>query len=308
MGRPGPQNIRIHAEVVMRTWMKCCAVALACCFAVTAAMAGGDEKCTKAAGDKAACDAAAKAVCSADLSACKDMPRIVAMVGDKKFECPISAEECAKKDGKKVAYTLGDKKFDNRDKAMGAYADALDAYVVRMVKVTSAEDCCADGCAGKSAACCAAGESSAKAGATCSQDGQKKQTGVTGATVAAKATKTDRTDKTAKATKTDKAAKKAMWCVAGRCYDCPDKAAAAAKLVSAAVSEVKMAYRVGDEKFCCDKMAGEKAKKVGKPVTFVVGEQTSESSIMARIQLDMAKIAAAQKVLEKNTETKKSDA
>jgi hypothetical protein len=76
--------------------------------------------------------------------------------------------------------------------------------------------------------------------------------------------------------------------------ECKDKAKAelAASKIKEALAEVKLTYKVGDEKFCCDKMAGAKAKETGKTITFVVGEEETCCEQSAKLLLTQAKIHA----------------
>jgi hypothetical protein len=76
--------------------------------------------------------------------------------------------------------------------------------------------------------------------------------------------------------------------------ECPDKAKAeqAAKLASEAVATVKLSYKVGDESFCCDKMAGTKARESGKKLTYVVGTEETCCEQSAKLLLAQAKIRA----------------
>jgi len=71
------------------------------------------------------------------------------------------------------------------------------------------------------------------------------------------------------------------------------KAEKAAKLAADAVGAVKLSYKVGDDKFCCDKMAGVKAKETGKSVTFVVGDEETCCQDMAKLLLAQARVKAA---------------
>lgn len=273
------------------------------------ALAGGDE-CAKAA--KEGCSAS-KDSCTSTCELGKCAPKMVMQVGDKSFECPISAEEAAKKDGKGVVFMVGHTKYENKDKAMAAYADVLDQYVANFATVRTQEECmkaCASSCgssegqaktascsAGKSGATCSAGSKAvAASGGTCSASkgdtATAKKTGTTGG----ESCHGEKSGGTVVA-KTD--GKTVMYCVAGQCVDSKEKAEQISKVVMAAMKDVSMKYRVGDEEFCCDKMAGEKAKSNGGKIVYVVDGKTIECDIMARIQLDRAKIMAASKALEK---------
>jgi hypothetical protein len=81
--------------------------------------------------------------------------------------------------------------------------------------------------------------------------------------------------------------------VAGIEYADKEKAEKAAKLAADAAATVKLSYKVGDDKFCCDKMAGAKAKETGKTITFVVGTEETCCEQTAKLLLAQAKIKAA---------------
>jgi hypothetical protein len=83
-----------------------------------------------------------------------------------------------------------------------------------------------------------------------------------------------------------------VYKVAG--MECCDKAKAerAAKLAADAVDSVKLSYKVGDQSFCCDKMAGVKAKETGKKITYLVGTEETCCEQTARLMLAHAKIKA----------------
>lgn len=233
------------------------------------AMAGGPE-CAKAAKscDKSKATCASDASCEAKLGKC--MPKMAMMVGDKSFECPMSAGEAAKKEGKSITYRVSGKDYDTKEKAMAAYADVMDKFAAKFASVQTTEEC-KTACEGQG---------------SCS--GEKKAGCCSG-------------DKSAKTTKTESAAKtsdKTMFCVAGMCFDSKDKAEAASKKAMEAMKTVKVAYRVGSKDFCCDKMAGEQAKKDHAKIIYVVGEETIECPITARITTAKAKVMAAMKALE----------
>lgn len=81
--------------------------------------------------------------------------------------------------------------------------------------------------------------------------------------------------------------------VAGFEFAEQEKAEKVAKLVSEAIAGVKLSYKVGDEKFCCDKMAGAKSKETGKSMTYVVGDEETPCSKSAQLKLTEAKIRKA---------------
>lgn len=81
--------------------------------------------------------------------------------------------------------------------------------------------------------------------------------------------------------------------VAGVDFNNKDQAEKAVTLVSDALAGVKMSYKVGDESFCCDKMAGVKAKETGKPVSFVVAGEETGCENHAKLIQAQAKIRTA---------------
>lgn len=78
--------------------------------------------------------------------------------------------------------------------------------------------------------------------------------------------------------------------VGGVDFDKKEDAEKVAKLVSDAVAEVSMKYKVGDKTFCCDKMAGAAAKENGAKMTFVVGDQETCCPTTAKLRLTEAKL------------------
>ncbi len=75
-----------------------------------------------------------------------------------------------------------------------------------------------------------------------------------------------------------------------------EKASAAARK---AAESVKLVMKVQDKEFCCEKMAGEAAKKAGCSVEYVVGEQKFECDVQASVMLAVSKVRAALAELEK---------
>lgn len=254
------------------------------------ALAGGDGCCKSAAkttdaktvGDKAECSKGSAECCNALAAKC--MPQMKMVVGEKEFACPVEAGEFAKKNNAKVVYVVANKKFEDQEKAMTTYADVLDEYVATFAKVRTQEECMAS-CTGAKATCTAG-----KSAEGCCKSGTK----TTGTSEKA----------TAVAAKTDKKSTTAILCVAGRCYECKDKADKASKLASEAMKEVAMKYKVGEKEYCCDKMAGEAVAKAGKDakMVFVVGKTTTPCKTMARIALAKAKILAAVQATQEKAE------
>lgn len=77
-------------------------------------------------------------------------------------------------------------------------------------------------------------------------------------------------------------------------FEFPEQAKAeqATERAKEALANVKISYQVGDDSFCCEKMAGFKAKETGKPVTYVVGAQQIHCSMSAQVALAQARVKA----------------
>lgn len=245
------------------------------------------ETCQKsqAAAGKGSCSGGAAAMassCSKEMCESIGMPKMVMMVGDEKFECPASAGEAAKKSGKTVMYAVGTQKFDSQEKAWGAYADAMDDFVVKFASVRD-EPLCAASCETK---CCSSEKKTASAGESKCCASEKKTAAAAGAAMAKAGEK---------GTCTKSAA--AKYYVAGKAYECKEEAGKTAKLVSTAMESVKLQYRVDGKDFCCDKMAGAACKTTGKNMSYVVNGSEVHCKDMARVELDKAKVAAAMKAL-----------
>lgn len=86
---------------------------------------------------------------------------------------------------------------------------------------------------------------------------------------------------------------KLAYRVAGVDFEDQTRADQAVKLVANALDEVKISYKVGDDTFCCDKMAGMKAKATGKPMSFVVAGEETTCEKHAKMLLMQAKARAA---------------
>ena len=70
------------------------------------------------------------------------------------------------------------------------------------------------------------------------------------------------------------------------------EADAAALRAKQAVTSMLMAYKVGEESFCCAKMAGEAASSNGQKVQFTVQGETTSCPIDAAKKMAAAKIQA----------------
>ena len=83
---------------------------------------------------------------------------------------------------------------------------------------------------------------------------------------------------------------KIAYRVAGIDFDSREKAQKAVEAVKAALTSVKMTYKVGDQSFCCDKMAGAKAKETSSKLVYVVGDEETGCSQSAKPKLAKHKI------------------
>lgn len=94
------------------------------------------------------------------------------------------------------------------------------------------------------------------------------------------------------AAKAKKAHAKLVYRVGGVDFSDQAKAEKAAVLASEKLGEVKMSYKVGKNTFCCDKMAGVKAKETGTKMVYVVGEEETNCQYEAKMLMAKAKLAA----------------
>jgi len=85
--------------------------------------------------------------------------------------------------------------------------------------------------------------------------------------------------------------------VAGKSLSCSATAGKLAAKAQAAMDEVTLAYKVGDEQCACPNKAASLAKASGEEKQFVIGDETTTCSIDARIKLARAKYEAAVKAL-----------
>ena len=83
---------------------------------------------------------------------------------------------------------------------------------------------------------------------------------------------------------------KIAYRVAGIDFDSREKAQKAVEAAKAALTSVKMTYKVGDQSFCCDKMAGAKAKETSSKLVYVVGDEETGCSQSAKLKLAKHKI------------------
>jgi hypothetical protein len=85
--------------------------------------------------------------------------------------------------------------------------------------------------------------------------------------------------------------------VAGKSCGCPVEAGKRAELVSTAISEIKMTYKVGDEEACCPNSAAAMAKATGAETHYLVNGEETSCNLTARLKLATAKYAAAVKAI-----------
>ena len=83
---------------------------------------------------------------------------------------------------------------------------------------------------------------------------------------------------------------KIAYRVAGFDFADREKAEEVLEVATKALKQVKMTYKVGDKSFCCDKLAGAKAKETGTKIVYVVGEEETCCSQAAQLKLTETKI------------------
>ena len=88
------------------------------------------------------------------------------------------------------------------------------------------------------------------------------------------------------------AGKTMAYRVAGFDFSEKSKAEETLKTIALTVADVKMSYKVGDQKFCCDKMAGAKVKETGSTMSYIVGDTETTDEFAAKMNLAEAKIRA----------------
>ncbi len=90
-----------------------------------------------------------------------------------------------------------------------------------------------------------------------------------------------------------KAKTQVAYVVGGAEFVDQTKAAKAVKLVSDAVANMMITYKVGDSSFRCGKSASAKAGEVGKTMRFMVGSEETCCEVSAKLMLAKAKVRAA---------------
>jgi hypothetical protein len=97
--------------------------------------------------------------------------------------------------------------------------------------------------------------------------------------------------------------------VAGKSMQCEKTAANLASLVSEAMDDVYLTYKVGDQECHCPNQATSLASQSGNTKLYVVGEECTDCKTTARLNLARAKFRAAVEALvaaEQKSETKSS--
>ena len=87
--------------------------------------------------------------------------------------------------------------------------------------------------------------------------------------------------------------------IAGKSCSCPIETAKRTKLVSTAMDNVKMSYKVGEKTCDCPLKAASLAKASGDNKEFVVGKECTTCEMTARLNLARAKYKAAVTALAK---------
>lgn len=90
-----------------------------------------------------------------------------------------------------------------------------------------------------------------------------------------------------------KAKTQVAYVVGGTEFVDQTKAAQAVKLVSDAVANMMITYKVGDSSFRCGMSASAKAGESGKKISFMVGSETTCCEVSAKLMLAKAKVRAA---------------
>lgn len=286
------------------------------------------------------CCSAGKAASMAKKDGCckEGFPTMVMMVGEKSYQCPMSADKAAKESHGKIVYLVGEKKYDCKDAATVALADASEEYVSRFMSVACVVDGKVKYCDDVATCSKSVGKTVSAGGASCGKSATvvatKSETGSTctkgkdGEIKSAMAksegsTCTKGKDGEAKTVlaKTEggssccksgaktamakgegsgccKDAKSVKYMVAGRTFDSYDAASKAREQAMTAVKTVSMKYIVDGKEVGCSSQVCPKAKADGK-VTYVVNNEKMTSESDARIAAAKAKYEAARSAAEK---------
>jgi len=254
--------------------------------------------------------------CSRTCGSMDEFPSISMKVGDKSYDCCMSAEAAAKKAGTKVLYVVADEKFECKEKAMAALACASEKFVDRYLtiacvadgKVMYCED--EDGCSSSktASASCQKDAKLAKAetkdeAKTCPLSGQKiaksddKAMAKTGSSTCCKS-KSGKSMTKAEIEACCKNAKELKFMVCGRTFKSRDEAAKARDAALKSVANIRMTYLVDGKEVDCSSKVCPKAKADGK-VKYVVNKEQMDCEDAARVAAARAKYEAARNYAEK---------
>lgn len=275
------------------------ALAVACSLWLSSANAFGPACCKSKDAKVAKADSCTRTCGSKD-----EFPSMAMMVGDKSYDCCMSAGEAAKKAGTKVVYVVDGEKYECKDKATEALAGASEKFVNRFMTVA----CVADG---KVIYCEESGScsSGAKASVTCSKDAKamakadgKSCTGSATATVAKSEgcckARGGKAMTVAELAACCKNAKDVKYMVMGRMYTNREEAVKARTSALKSVEEIHMTYLVDGKEVDCSSKVCPKAKADGK-VQYIVNKEKTSCEASARIALAKAKYEAARNYAEK---------
>ncbi|MEE8170505.1 MAG: hypothetical protein V3T70_08155 [Phycisphaerae bacterium] len=229
--------------------------------------------------NKAACGAAARTSVRT-ASTCGDLdsivPQMVALVGDKTFDCPYSAKQAAEKSGSKLHYRVAGQDFGSREKALTAYATVMDDFVVKFASVRGTPEVAiasASCSASKSKSSCS---SASKAKSSCSAS-KAASVAAKGASECAGKSKTSRTASNAKSSCSAGKGAAASVAAKGSSACCSSKSKASAQVaadgrsnescksgakVAAATCDKSAAkvFYVANSKFTCPQTAHKMSK------------------------------------------------
>ena len=85
--------------------------------------------------------------------------------------------------------------------------------------------------------------------------------------------------------------------VTGEAFECCDAAGKRTELVSAAIKDITVSYKVGEQSACCKNAAEALAKESSETIEYVVAEQTTPCELNARLMAAHKKYEAAVKAV-----------
>lgn len=215
-----------------------------CCAADKAQTAQAAAPAGCATESKSGCAAAA---CSGQSLRYKNaaIPVMLYDVAGERMGCPKSAVALAAEKNCAVKYVVDGKAYENKAEALNAEVAVLEAYLTDVLSVKYG--------VGEEMTCC---------------------------------------PKTAE-TLAKKNGKKVCYRLTGYTFKDQGEAEKAAKLARLAAESLNMKIMVGDEAFDCPMKAAEAAKQCGKEVDYCIGTMRTTSESAAKIQLEIEKIKAA---------------